>query len=230
MERLLVLMPLIRVGIGTSSPTTTLDVGGNFKIYGNAIGDFSGPELRPHVNTGSFTVYSGVVGSGTPRFTVTNGGNVGIGTLTPTAQFHTTGSVRFAGAGTPALNRVLVSDATGLATWQKQTATNTDSNVIVASETQVAVPSTNVQGAISDLAIAIKTVSANDWKLDGNSNGVVKKFGTIDAFDLPFVTNNVERMRIKSGGSIGIGTANPLGKLNVSGGFVVGTVQMELIN
>lgn len=209
-----------RVGIGTSSPTTTLDVGGNFKIYGNAIGDFSGPELRPHVNMGSFTVYSGVVGSGTPRFTVTNGGNVGIGTLTPTAQFHTTGSVRFAGAGTPALNRVLVSDATGLATWQKQTATNTDSNAIVASATQVAVPSTNVQGAISDLATAIKTVSANDWKLDGNSNGVIKKFGTIDGFDVPFITGNVERMRILSNGNVGIGSTNPTKKLTVENGSI----------
>ena len=46
------------------------------------------------------------------------GGNVGIGTTAPVAQLHTTGSVRFAGAGTPAANRVLTSDASGNATWQ----------------------------------------------------------------------------------------------------------------
>ena len=46
------------------------------------------------------------------------GGNVGIGTTAPAAQLHTTGSVRFAGAGTPAAGRVLTSDASGNATWQ----------------------------------------------------------------------------------------------------------------
>jgi hypothetical protein len=45
-------------------------------------------------------------------------GNVGIGTTAPTAQLHTTGSVRFAGAGTPGPGKVLTSDADGNATWQ----------------------------------------------------------------------------------------------------------------
>ena len=47
-----------------------------------------------------------------------NTGNVGIGTTTPAAQLHTTGSVRFAGAGTPGAGKVLTSDADGTATWQ----------------------------------------------------------------------------------------------------------------
>ncbi len=49
----------------------------------------------------------------------TNTGNVGIGTTSPTAQLHTTGTVRFEGAGTPDEGFVLTSDATGNATWQK---------------------------------------------------------------------------------------------------------------
>jgi hypothetical protein len=52
------------------------------------------------------------------RTTIDGAGNVGIGTITPTAQLHTTGSVRFAGAGTPGLGKVLTSDATGTATWE----------------------------------------------------------------------------------------------------------------
>ena len=149
-------------------------------------------------------------------------GNVGIGTTTPTSQLHTTGTVRFAGAGTPAIGRSLVTDATGLATWQNPLASNSTSTAIPVSATQVAVPSTNVQGAISDLATAIKTVSANDWKLDGNTNGAIKKFGTIDGFDVPFITSNVERMRILSSGNIGIGTTTAPHKLTISGNLPLG--------
>ncbi|HPD23730.1 MAG TPA: hypothetical protein PK285_04925, partial [Bacteroidales bacterium] len=47
---------------------------------------------------------------------------LGLGTATPTAQLHTTGSIRFAGAGTPSAGRVLTSDASGNATWQDGTA------------------------------------------------------------------------------------------------------------
>lgn len=52
------------------------------------------------------------------RMRIDHNGNIGIGTTAPAAQLHTTGSVRFAGAGTPAANRVLTSDASGNATWQ----------------------------------------------------------------------------------------------------------------
>jgi len=48
-----------------------------------------------------------------------NGADVGIGTSMPLAQLHTTGSVRFAGAGTPTAGYVLTAtDASGNATWQ----------------------------------------------------------------------------------------------------------------
>lgn len=47
---------------------------------------------------------------------------LGLGTSSPSAQLHTTGSVRFAGAGTPGSGRVLTSDASGNATWQDGTA------------------------------------------------------------------------------------------------------------
>jgi len=44
--------------------------------------------------------------------------NIGIGTATPTAQLHTSGSVKFEGAGTPGEGKVLTSDASGNATWK----------------------------------------------------------------------------------------------------------------
>ena len=46
-----------------------------------------------------------------------NGGNVGIGTVNPTAKLEVSGQVKITG-GAPGLNKVLTSNAAGLATWQ----------------------------------------------------------------------------------------------------------------
>ena len=62
--------------------------------------------------------YADNLGVTNEGFRLTNNGNFGIGTTTPTAQLHTTGSVLFAGAGTPGAGKVLTSDASGNATWQ----------------------------------------------------------------------------------------------------------------
>lgn len=54
------------------------------------------------------------------------------------------------------------------------------------------------------------------WLIDGNTVATDKKFGTISSNNLPFITNNVERMRITSAGFVGIGTTTPTNTLQVS--------------
>ncbi|MBL4755339.1 MAG: hypothetical protein JKY52_17305, partial [Flavobacteriales bacterium] len=49
--------------------------------------------------------------------TLKNDGNVGIGTITPGAKLEVAGQIKITG-GTPGVNKVLTSDAAGLATWQ----------------------------------------------------------------------------------------------------------------
>ncbi|MFD2941845.1 hypothetical protein [Flavobacterium notoginsengisoli] len=64
----------------------------------------------------------------------------------------------------------------------------------------------------------IRVASSTDaWIQGGNNNGALKFIGTNDAFDLPIETNSVERMRITSGGKIGIGTTAPSNNLEISG-------------
>lgn len=54
-----------------------------------------------------------------------------------------------------------------------------------------------------------------DWKLDGNNNGALRSIGTNDNFDFPIETNGTERMRVTTGGNVGIGTSTPAAKLHI---------------
>jgi hypothetical protein len=55
-----------------------------------------------------------------------------------------------------------------------------------------------------------------DWFIDRSASTI--NFRTVQLKPLVFATNNAERMRIGSGGSVGINTTNPLQRLHVSGG------------
>jgi len=46
------------------------------------------------------------------------------------------------------------------------------------------------------------------WLLNGNTVGTTKTLGTIDNFDLPFITNNTEKMRISGAGTLTAQNAN----------------------
>lgn len=47
------------------------------------------------------------------------------------------------------------------------------------------------------------------WAMDGNNiTGTARSIGTTSAKDFPFITNNTERMRISSAGSVGIGATS----------------------
>jgi hypothetical protein len=66
----------------------------------------------------------------------------------------------------------------------------------------------------------VKTLTAQSWGLTGNSGTLVNTnfVGTKDNKALVFRTNNIEQMRILNYGYVGIGTKNPLARLQVENG------------
>jgi hypothetical protein len=52
------------------------------------------------------------------------------------------------------------------------------------------------------------SVAGSYWNLGGNNVAAATSLGTLTAFDLPFITNNTEKMRITSAGYVGIGSSS----------------------
>lgn len=67
--------------------------------------------------------------------------------------------------------------------------------------------------------------SLDTWDYNGNSVIAEKSIGTVDNFDFPIITNNIERVRISTDGTVGIGldpaSTNRLDILGISGGNII---------
>lgn len=115
------------VGIGTTNPTSLLHINGSgamMKIVATANDPvlffnnlsqnwYSGIDTS---DSNKFKIATSTLGSGYDMFVINASGNVGIGTTAPTAKLDIDGQIRIRG-GSPAADRVLRSDADGLATW-----------------------------------------------------------------------------------------------------------------
>jgi hypothetical protein len=114
-----------RVGIGTASPQNKLDLGTDaaatateeagkkLAVYNNAAGtSFYG--LGVSANT--LQLHAASAKTAAPAMVLTSTGNVGIGTTNPDNTLHVAGTVKIAD-GTQGAGKLLVSDASGKATW-----------------------------------------------------------------------------------------------------------------
>ncbi len=139
--------PELNLGVGTIAPENKLSV--ESAAAGNAVGirntnnlgaaaiAFSDDAAEEQLwvgydNTGGGSPFPGVASinsrpalvlatQNAERMRITQTGEVGIGTATPQAQLDVTGNVRIAD-GTQGQDKVLTSDANGLATWQSSAA------------------------------------------------------------------------------------------------------------
>lgn len=195
------------VGIGVSNPASKLDVNGNILLspaslptIATATGNLqlspAGGNVQIWDNTNSFTlnVFNGatigasIASNGDSYF---NGGDLGIGTTSPSYLLDVAGDINFTGAlrangSAGTTGQLLVSQGAGNPLWQDAS-----------------------------------TALSGDFFIDGgNSFGAAAVLGTNDNFDLNFETNGTTAMTIDTSGNVGIGTTAPSYKLRVAGNIV----------
>ena len=239
-----------RIGIGTTSPGYKLDVNGDIhasnEIYLDngkylrftrssgglsiqTLGIESGTDSVRLVTSGDFNI---VNGSLTNLMTVKNGGNVGIGTTSPGTKLHILDS------SGPVLRMVRTSNrfdieadnnAMGFVSRDSATA-----NAYFSGFTSIGIGTTSPSGLWSGdqrvlhlsssggTAAGIRISSVNATAEFFSSAGSIE-WGLYSNSASPFTiyTNSSERLRITSGGNIGIGTSSvDYGKVHIKDGGI----------
>jgi hypothetical protein len=205
------------LGINKFGPNATGNFMGIPRANMAAVNNFTtGPFV---FNSGSDIVFGNTVGpTQIPRMFVSGAtGNVGIGTLTPSAKLEVAGQLKITG-GNPAVGKILTSDSNGLASWQtsitdSQWASNgthifNNNSVNVGIGTNTPSSQLHLASPIAEIRLqntAINTSLFITAPFNGGTGGI----GTDGNHELPFFTNNIERLVIKNDGKVGIGTSTP---------------------
>ena len=201
------------VGIGTSSPISVLQVMGSditpaagFGLnWPDNIGGGGGDDayIRYYVESGDNTKLQIGIGNdsdddiefvqaGAARLSIT-GGLVGVNTTAPATVLDVAGTFRASGTVT------LTSVVSG---------TTSDDILLINASNQV---TRSTRAAL---------IGASGWSLTGNAstNASSNFIGTTDAVDFVVRTTNAERLRVLSGGNVGIGDASPASLFTVGNG------------
>ena len=190
-----------QIGIGTTSPNTTLDVRGSLAVNSRSFSTTSEAVLS--------TDYT-LLFTGTSACTLTLPDATAWPGRIINVKNTKTGTVPVLTIATTASQTI-----DGLSTWSLD-----DPN-----------ESVNLVSDGSNWKIAGQSLpagSGTSWTQGGNTVASIKKLGTIDAYDLPFITSNTERMRL-TGTGLGIGTTTPAEKLEVAGNIKINGGNRKII-
>jgi hypothetical protein len=210
------------VGIATASPGESfrLDVSGSIRSTGTGYQNATSPTLTltnstantgrawgiNSDNTGLFQIFDITAATAT-RMVVDSSGKIGVNILTPDAQVHITSAaaatkgliVRGAAAQSANLQEWLNSAGLAFAAVNPSGSLFLKASSVLASGYGYLDPNATAAGVI--------TLYGGGGEMDFNVTGV---------FPMTFKTTNTERMRILSGGNVGIGTTSPVAQLHVT--------------
>ena len=245
------------VGIGTSSPSsyasTTLEISGSsassdLKMTNTTTGtgDAAGFDLELN---GSDINYVNRTASGnqkfwtnsTERMRITSAGNVGIGTSSPANALHVKGVTTVAYIESTGINGDIQLKASGTTGYTALRANGNDLAFLTATAERMRITSAGNVGIggtvdnhggyarclqITGTEAALELESSSGYSYVAQ-NGTDLQIRNVANGNMPFSTNNTERMRIDSAGNVGIGTSSPSAKLDVLGS---GTIYSYLRN
>lgn len=197
-----------RTGIGISNPMAMLEVsesaGNLMQIYGNQWGDVvSSGSFRPHFKPGSdFSIFEGVPGFSTLRFTIKNG-KTGIGIATPQAQLDVA-----APNGTLGFHV----NATQGVTFGYVSIIETDNSLTKAMVIKNSTSAANPSGLDN---FNVFTNGCTSITLTDPATSAVNPF-SISNTNLPASSQTL--LQVSYNGNVGVGTSSPLARLDISDG------------
>ena len=128
----------------------------------------------------------------------------------------------FTGTSAATLTLPDASTCSGRVYWVKNTSSNTSVLTIAGTASQTIDGLSSWTITVQNKALRLASNGSNwvvlsentpgsiggtAWIFGGNNVNSLNNIGTTSNFDLPFISNNTEKMRLNTGGNLGIGTA-----------------------
>ena len=202
-----------RLGVGTTSPSTKLQVNGTITADTHFTSSDSNVTLSTSGTGGVVRLRPNGISSTTGQVVVLDSGNVGIGTVSPSAKLEVNGTLIATGIsqlGSGGNNVYLTSSSAGnVGIGTSSPSYKLDVRKNQAGYTYIASDNANTAASGTGSGFAMTEGGSVAWYLRNERDGSGK-------FN---IGNSANRLTIDSSGNVGIGTNSPQAALHVSGPF-----------
>ena len=216
------------VGIGTTSPTTKLQVNGTITADTHFTSSDTNATISTSGSGGVVRLRPNGISSTAGQLTLISSGNVGIGTDSPSELLHVQGSNATiqtveSGGATVKMRSGSVGRFGTYSNNNLVFVSNSNDRMIINTSGDVGIGTTSpnrnlhIAGSGTTVAAKVQATDGSQTSLDlQNTEGwfrLINDGGSLSVYDQ---TDSVERFRINTSGNVGIGATNPQAKLDIS--------------